>query len=340
VNWRIVDRLTLTGGLRYTQEEKDGYYSTFVYGGPATTSTALINARLGVLRPQTYQAHDEDGSLSGRANISWQATDGVLGYASYARGFKSGGINMSGLPLDANNNPALGAAVVDPERNATYEVGLKTQLWNRRIVFNVNAFYTKVKDFQATIVDTGPTQTAALRGYLSNIPEVTVKGVEADVTALVIPGLTARAGLAYADGEYSDYPAGPCPLELQTAATTACDLTGRRLASLPRWAVTAGLDWAHEVGAGAVFAHVDTASRSGYNGDPSLSRFTRIGAYNLTNASLGYRLADGIEVAVFARNLFDADYLQNVTIQAGNSGLILGTPSEPRIIGGTLRLRR
>jgi len=44
-------------------------------------------------------------------------------------------------------------------------------------------------------------------------------------------------------------------------------------------------------------------------------------------------------VIVWTRNLFDADYIQNLTIQAGNSGLILGSPSEPRTIGGTLRFR-
>jgi iron complex outermembrane receptor protein len=64
-----------------------------------------------------------------------------------------------------------------------------------------------------------------------------------------------------------------------------------------------------------------------------------IDGYNLTNANIGYRLPNGIEFIVFARNLFAADYIQNLTIQAGNSGLIVGTPSDPRTIGGTIRFR-
>lgn len=338
VNWRIVPDVTLTGGLRYTQEDKDGYYATTVSGGLATTNTALIAARLGVLRPQSYEAHDRDGSLSGRANVAWRPSDAVLAYASYARGFKSGGINMSGLPLDNTNQPVLATAVVRPERNETWEVGLKSSALDDRVTFNIDAFYTRVRDFQATIVENSTTQTVQLRGYLSNIPQVTVKGVEADLVALLLPGLTVRTSVAYSDGRYTDYPAGPCPLELQTAVTTRCSLTGRRLASLPRFAMTAGLDYVRPVGMGQVFAHVDTASRSGINGDPSLSRFTRIDAYNLTNANIGYRFADGIELIVWARNLLDADYIQNLTIQAGNSGLIVGTPSDPRTIGGTIRL--
>ncbi|TCP31840.1 TonB-dependent receptor [Sphingomonas sp. BK235] len=339
VNYRIIPAVTATLGLRYTQEEKDGSYATTVSGGPATTSTALINARLGVLRPQRYQAHDSDGSLSGRGNLAWQVTEQILAYASYARGFKSGGINMSGLPLDNDNRPVLATAVVRPERNETYEVGVKNTLFDRRLILNLDAFYTKVRDFQATVVENSLTQTVQLRGYLSNIPEVTVKGIEADVTALILPGLSARAGAAYAEGAYSDYPAGPCPLEVQTAATTRCSLTGRRLAALPRLALTAGLDYVRAIGRGALTLHVDTASRSGYNGDPGLSRYTYIRGYNLTNANLGYRFADGLELIVWARNLFDADYIQNVTVQAGNSGLILGAPSDPRTIGGTVRWR-
>jgi iron complex outermembrane receptor protein len=339
VNYRFFDRLTATVGLRYTQEDKDGYYTTTVAGGPATTNAALTSARLGVLRPQSYEAQDSDGSLSGRGNLAWQVTDQTMAYASYARGFKSGGINMSGLPLDSNNRPVLATAVVRPERIETYEIGLKNTLFDNRLIFNIDGFYTKVRDFQATVVENSLTQTVQLRGYLSNIPEVTVKGIEADVTALILPGLSARTSFAYSDGEYTNYPAGPCPLEVQRAATTRCSLTGRRLASLPRFAVTAGLDYEKPVGDGALFVHVDTASRSGFNGDPSLSRFTYIRGYNLTNANIGYRFREGLELIVWARNLFDADYIQNLTIQAGNSGLIVGTPSDPRTIGGTIRFR-
>lgn len=339
-NWRIAPGLTLTGGLRYTYESKEGDYSTRVFGGPATTSPALINARLGVLRPQTYAARDKEGSLSGRANIAWQPTDAVLLYASFARGFKSGGINMSGLPLDAKNQPALATAVIDPERNTTWEAGIKSALWDGRLTLNLAAYHTTVSNFQATVVDSS--QTVALRGYLSNIPEVQVQGFEADAM-LRLGSLTLIGALAYGGGEYSDYPAGPCPLERQTAATAACDLTGQRLAGLPRWSQTLSADYAVPLGRDALFLHADSNWRSGYFGDPTLSRFTFIEGYNLTNASIGYRRQDargkGWEISIFARNLLDARYIQNLTIQAGSSGLILGSPSDPRTVGVTLRWR-
>lgn len=336
LNYKLLDRLTATLGARYTHEDKHGSYATTVSGGLATTSTALTNAKLSILRPQSYTAQDHDGSVSGRANVSWHVSDRAMVYASAARGFKSGGINMSGLPLDAQNNPVLTTAVVKPERNTTYELGLKSQFLDDQVTFNLTAFHTRVRNFQSTIVDSS--QTVALRGYLSNIPEVTVKGIEADAVVRPLARLTLRGSLAYAHGEYSDYPAGPCPLELQGTATTACNLTGKPLVGLPRWAETLNVDYTVPVGRGGnLVFRSDTSWRSKYFGDPSLSRFTLIDGYTLTSASIGYRSDQRWEIGLFARNLFDANYIQNLTIQAGNSGLILGTPSDPRTIGVTLR---
>jgi iron complex outermembrane receptor protein len=91
---------------------------------------------------------------------------------------------------------------------------------------------------------------------------------------------------------------------------------------------------------GSVFLNADTSFKSGYYGDPSLSKYTLINGYNVTSASIGFRSGHGWEVALFARNLFDANYIQNLTIQAGNSGLILGNPSDPRVVGITVRARQ
>jgi iron complex outermembrane receptor protein len=342
VNWKPVDRLTVTGGLRYTYEQKEGTYATTVFGGLQNVSTALNNSKLSILRPQSYAARVRDGDFTGRANIAYQLTDDILGYASFARGSKSGGINMAGLPLDNQNNPALGTAVVKPEKNSAWEAGLKTRLFDRRLIFNIDGYYTRVTDFQANVTDTGA--AAALRTYLANIPKVTVKGFEADATALISSKFSLRAAVAYADGKYADYPNGPCPIERISSATTVCDLSGKGLSSLPKWSVTLGADYAVPVKFGRtegdLYVHADSNSRTKVYGDPTASAYTVIKGYTLVNASIGFRAAPGWDIAVYARNLFDKDYIQNVTIQAGNSGLILGTPSDPRSIGITLRARQ
>ncbi len=291
VNYRIIERLTGTLGLRYTYEDKNGSYSTIVKGGlpfsslpdPVTctmldgaTLTARDNAKLSLFRPQCYDAADKGGSLSGRANLAWQFTDDLFSYVSYARGYKSGGLNMSGLQLTGGtgvgaNQPALDTAVIDDEKNTTIELGLKSRWFGNRVTLNADVYRTVVKDFQANIAaPVNANNAAPLRTFPANIPEVTVKGAELDFAAVLLPGLTFRASAAYSDGEYTDYPLGPCPLEWQnTNAVGSCQpfappvglanqtsnprgnpdvpgayvLTGLPLAGLSKWAGSAGFDY-------------------------------------------------------------------------------------------------
>lgn len=348
VTWRPLPRLAITGGIRYTYEEKDGFYNVRTFGGQATAvGSALYNDQQSILRAQTYEAHIGDGSASGRVNVAYDVTDDVMAYASYARGQKSGGINMSGLPVypagvpgHANGDPILDTVSVRPEKNTTWEVGLKTRLFDRAVSFNINAFYTEVRDFQANVVDNAA--VIALRSYLANIPRVTVKGIEFDAAARIGSHFTLRASGAFSDGKYADYANGPCPIELTGSSTTSCNLTGKAMPGLPRWAGTIGGEYTAPISSsgflnGEAFLRADATAKTKIFGDATGSAYTVIDGYTVVNASLGFRAAAGWEVAVFARNLFNTDYLQNVTVQAGNSGLIVGTPSDPRTIGITLR---
>ncbi len=241
----------------------------------------------------------------------------------------------AGVPGHANGDPILSTVTVRPEQNTTWEGGFKTQWFDKALTFNINAFYVKVRDFQANVVDSAA--VVALRSYLANIPKVTVKGIEWDGSARIGSRFTLRGSGAYSDGVYSDYPNGGCPIELTGAATAACNLTGKGLPGLPRWSVSAGGEYRVPISAGDFFLRADGIGKTRVFGDATDSAFTVIKGYTLVNASIGFRAAKNWEVAVFARNLFDANYLQNVTVQAGNSGLIVGTPSDPRMFGITLR---
>lgn len=387
VNFDITPRLTATLGLRYTYEDKNGNYATTVSGGvpfsilpDPVTCTALNgatlsgrdNAKLSLFRPQCYAVEDSDGSLSGRLNLAWQFNDDMLTYLSYAHGYKAGGLNMSGLQLTGGtgpgaNQPALDTAVIGDEKNTTFELGLKATLLDGRATANFAAFKTIVKNFQANIATPVTANNAApLRTFPANIPEVRVEGVEADILAQLFPGFTARASLAYADGEYTDYPAGPCPLEWQNPnATGGCQpltppaglaiqtsnprgnptipgayvITGLPLAGLSKWVGTLGFDYAAAAGARAVVLQGDWNVRSSYNADTSNSQFTKIAGYGVFNASVGYRFQTGWEMRVFARNLFDKNYITALTIQTGNSALILGQTGDPRLVGVMVRFK-
>jgi iron complex outermembrane receptor protein len=153
VNYAFTERLTGTLGLRYTNEDKEGTYATQVFGGleltglaPAVTAE-LNRAKLSIFRPQNYTAADDGGNFSGRANIAYELTDNLFGYVSFARGYKSGGLNMSGLPLDAQNQPTLATAVIRDEKNTTLELGFKSTLLDGRATLNLAAFRTVVEDY-------------------------------------------------------------------------------------------------------------------------------------------------------------------------------------------------
>jgi len=340
ITWNVTDQLRITPGLRYTREDKSGTYEATVEGGLVTTDANLISRRLGVARPQAYAADLEDEDLSGQVAISYAVTPDVLTYFNYSRGYKSGGINMTGIPNLPNGAPSLTNAVVKPEAVTTYELGLKSQLFDRRLTANLAAYYTEVEDYQANVVDTGP---GALRGYLANAEKIVLKGIELDAFARPNANLDLYANLSWTDGEYDSFANGPCPLERVGSSTVACDLSGGALPGVSPWAGSVGGEW-HDrfewIGrAGEVYVGADASYRSSYNSDASASKYTQIDGYTITNLRAGFRSDNGWEAFVWAKNALDEDYMQFVSIQSGNSGLVIGNPGDPRTVGVTLRAK-
>ena len=339
VTWNITDRLHLTPGLRYTHEEKDGAYASTVSGG-GPGSAADLTRRLGVARPQAYAANISDGDLSGQVSLSYDINDNVLAYGSLARGYKSGGINMAGIPNLPSGAPSLTNATVEPEVVTTYELGLKTQLFDKRVTANLAAYRTDVEDYQANVVDTGP---GALRGYLANAKRVEIQGIELDGFSRPTPWLDAYANVSWTDAKYAAFSNGPCPLEQIGSTTVACDLSGKDLPGVSPWAGSLGGEVHRNVSGlgytGEAYFGADASYRSTYNADASVSRYTEIEGYSLVNLRAGFRSDNGWEAFVFVKNALDEDYLQLLTVQAGNSGLILGPPGDPRTVGLTLRAK-
>jgi iron complex outermembrane receptor protein len=340
LNYELFESLTATIGMRYTYEDKQGSYNTQVFGGMDIASNAdaqeLERAKRSIFNPQSYVIGNRDGNLSGRANLAYRLNANLLTYISYARGYKSGGLNMSGLPRNLENQLVLSTALIDDELNSTWEVGFKSNWMRGRGTINLAAYSTTVRDYQTNIVSS--IETAALRSYPANIPRVEVQGLEADLTAAPIEGLLLRASVSISDGRYADYSSGPCPLEVQTAGTVACDLTGLALPGLSKLVGSLGIDW-RSPSVDGLLLHMDFTARSGYNSNSTVSRYTEINGYALANASIGYASRKNWTVELFARNLFDRDYITALTLQTGNSGLVLGQASEPQLVGITFRTK-
>ena len=353
LTWHVTDRFSIQPGLRVNYDKKDGSYVSTVVTG--TGSSTLNGDQRGVLAPQSYTPSFDDWNLSGDVTLAYDFSDDVHGYATYARSFKSGGINLSGLPLDAANNPILSASTVKPETVNHYEIGLKSQFLNRRATINLAAFWTEIGDYQATVTNG---QLGVLRGYLANAEKVRVKGIEADAAFRPTKQLNLYVNAAYTDAKYARFVDAPCPPELSggsaasatnpaSPAGTAggvspanCNISGQILPGISKWAFSYGGEYNLPVSVfgtdGQLYAGVDGSYRSKFSSNPSRSIATDIDGYALTNFRLGYRKDGDWNVFGWLRNAFDTNYYELLATQSGSTGLVVGQPGDPRTYGVTL----
>lgn len=352
LTWRPTERLEIAPGLRVNYDKKEGSYLAVVTNG---TGTPLTSDQRGVLAPQSYTPSFDNWNVSGDITVSYDIARDVHGYATYARSYKSGGINLSGLPLDAANNPILAVQTIDPEKVNHFELGLKTQFLDRRATVNIAAFWTEIDDYQATVNNQ---QVGVLRGYLANAGKVRTRGVEVDSAFRPIANLNLYANGAYTDAKYVRFTDAPCPPELSGGTTAAagqaasapgtpggisprsCDISGQVLPGVSKWAFSYGAEYGVPVAIGGVsgqaYLGYDGSYRSRFSSNPSPSRYTFVDGYALSNFRLGFKNDDGLNVFAWLRNAFDQDYFELLATQSGSTGLIVGQPGDPRTYGVTL----
>ncbi len=337
IEWSISDRLRVLPGLRFNYDQKDVDFDQQVYGGLQTANPALIALQRSVLAPQAYTADVDDANVSGQATVAYKVTNQVNAYATYATGFKSVGLNLNGVPTDANDQPVLAAATVKPEHTHHVELGVKTEP-RPGVTANLTVYNTDIDDFQAQVTNAS---VGVLRGYLANAEEVRVRGLELDGTARVGSHVSLYASLAYTDGRYVRFTDAPPPLEL-TGGPQAVDISGQRLPGISEWAVSYGGEYGRP---GALFgrsgqyiAAADVSYRSSFSSSATPSAYLVVDGYALVNTRVGFRWAEGWMLTVWARNLLSQDYYDLLTAAPGNTGLIVGQPGDQRTVGVTLRV--
>ncbi|WP_298670122.1 TonB-dependent receptor [uncultured Sphingomonas sp.] len=355
LTWHVSDRFHLSPGVRLNYDRKEGSYISVVTNGQGSPN--LTVDQLSVLAPQSYAPKFDNWNLSGDITAAYDFTTDIHGYATYARNYKSGGINLSGLPLDKDNNPILSTETVKPEKVNHFELGLKTQLFDRRATINLAGFWTDITDYQATVNNY---QLAVLRGYLANAGKVRTRGIELDSAFRPTAGLNIYANAAFTDAKYVRFTNAPCAPELsggtalpivngQIVGTPAapgtpgssrpyCDISGQRLPGVSKWAFSYGVEYNLPVGDGQVYFGYDGSYRSDFSSNPSPSPYTDINGYSLSNFRLGYRKGDRLNLFAWVRNAFDQNYYELLATQSGSTGLIVGQPGDPRTIGLTLSL--
>ena len=341
-NWELTDRLTLTGGLRYTWEQKDSVTSrsaSLITGGALVatgnaTADAIRAAQVGASFTNVQGTAIRDGSLSWLVNPSFRLTDDVLVYASASGGGKSGAVAFLNDGSRAN---------VLPERTTDYELGFKGEFFDDLLLLNVNLYYTRVRDYQNV---TSYADAASSTGYssrLGNIPGVRAQGVEVDGALRISDALSVTFGGAYNDAEYTDWSTATCPRNVPTTVPF-CDNTGKQVVGAPRWNAILGFSYEQELGSSGwtIKAFANDTYRSSHNLEQLLSPYGFQDAYHLTDAGIGVaRELGGVETefSVVAKNLFDTQYTTSVNDFSNNAPVGYDGIGPRRYVGALLRVK-
>ena len=349
LSWHLGERLDLTTGLRYTQEWKQAEVSRTRTGGdPGASPLSLtdnltpLGELIGIdLSGYTFGGLLDDvaggdfqranrraeGNWSGQVALSYKLLPKVTAYASAARGYKSGGINL-GVTGDSVQ------PTFKPEQATSFELGMKGRVL-KRFSFSSAIYYTDIKDYQALTFDDEDTLLPNPRQTnLLNVGKVRLRGVEFDIQGYLLRSLRARLGAAYNDAISTEFPNAP---DEDTRGNDK-DLSGKTLYNAPRWTGTAGLEYTHGFDGGSEFyAAWDYSLRSSYYGTVERGRATVIDSYDLSNTRLGWRGREQWEVSVWMRNVFDQDYTASVypLYGVGDYGAFAG---DARSYGMNLRL--
>ncbi|MEW4467532.1 TonB-dependent receptor [Parasphingorhabdus sp. JC815] len=199
----INDNLRFIGSLRYTHTDKEADFASRLEYGPFPIRP--ISSAVGSI---------SEGNLDPSATIQYDIAPRVMVYATYGRGSKSGGFVSNSLgTVDSTFS-------FEPEKSRNYEIGLKSTLFDGKVVANVSAYDTKFKDLQVSVYQ--PSKSSYLTG---NAASATSKGIEAALSLFLSPYFDITASGAYQDLKYNDYPGAAC-----LASQVACDPLTNNLA--------------------------------------------------------------------------------------------------------------
>ncbi|EKE69917.1 TonB-dependent receptor [Gallaecimonas xiamenensis] len=307
-------------GLRYSQVDKK---MRFFQNGFATSLPGVYLLDYHDI-PETHQKQDDSflsWTLGANARIEGLTDQPIHTYAKVSRGYKEGGYNFRPQSLDAiggdTSNPQMDFG---REQVTSYELGLKSDLFERRVRLNLAAFYLDYQDIQTRVVD-----DAGVNRVI-NGPAATSKGLEAELTVRAHQYLSFNAALGYADATFDDF----------SNCHAVDDCTGNRLPGASKWTATAGVNLDYPLLSNwDLFAGLDYSYHSAMYSDARNLDSTKLDDSHRVNAQLGLVSDDGsLEVMLWAKNLLDQDdkvYVQDLA----SSDLSISTEiyAPPRTFG-------
>lgn len=206
----LTERMTLTAGLRYNNDEKaasinrqfiitsNSVVGSTTQGSSITFGNPANDTLLAVRTAYTKNLTNNDWSeVSPSVKLSYEVSDDVMIYGGISSGFKSGGFDMR---ADDAVNP-IAQQGYDPEIVDTYEIGVKSQLFNDRLRLNVTAFRSDFEDMQVTVQAPAP-GLAVFSSTVVNAGESEIDGFEVEAIAQVTESLTAQLVVGHMNAEF------------------------------------------------------------------------------------------------------------------------------------------
>ncbi len=307
VEYDLTAAVSLTAGLRYTQDERDFTYLNQV--GPQRGVLLDFLMDVGAIDPDTQAIFDytkggadviagnvnniDNDNISGKLGLDWQFSRDVMMFANVSQGFKSGGFNAGFMDTDMQAaRDQFGTNVqYDEEILTSYEVGIKSTLLDGQVRLNATAFYYDYQDFQAL-------SFFGISQFIVN-SDATVKGGELELVALPMEGLQLQLGTSFIDSQVEEV------RDLNTGTL----LTDRDMVLAPELTVNGLARYRWKLNQGSIAAQVDFNYQDDHFFDIVNSDISAEDAYTVWNASLSYTSVNDLwEVAVFGKNLADEDY--------------------------------
>jgi iron complex outermembrane receptor protein len=247
-------------------------------------------------------------SFTWRVAADYNVTDDVLAYASIDKGFKAGGFNIGIITSVAERTQ------VDPEYLTSYEIGIKSTLFDRRLRLNVSAFYYDYTDLQVLSVNRQAGSTVPTLG-LDNAADAEIKGIELEATALPTDWLDLGLNLGILDAKYKNYLSGA--IDPETGEPR--DFSGNRLPGAPKFTLSTFAQVTIPVG------DFETRWRAEYN--YTGKKYYNNAQSDLISSGEGYGLlnlratladpAKGWELAAWAKNVTGKTYIVDATDTSG-----------------------
>ncbi len=185
-DWKATDRVTLIAGARFTDDKKDLDLRPTPQGGMITAD--LIAA--GIATKLTASL------VTPKAGVNFQVNDDVMLYASATRGFKSGGWNARTAYRPQEFQPMV------PEKTWSYELGVKSELFDRRLRMNANVYFQETTALQLSYTTPGPIPGTSLSTQ-DNAGDIEAKGFELEFAARFNEFVDLYGSLGLQDGEYT-----------------------------------------------------------------------------------------------------------------------------------------